>query len=1422
MPFRHRWKLMIALLFLLVVGWQAISWAAQEPPAEPLFIPFRTVGAARPAGLLYEPNADRFAWVDDVGQLMIVDGETLAVQHAISPGSQYAAYNFSRDGRWLAVAIDLRVEVYDVASGALTARFEPPGARRVQGPLQFTRNDELLVFDTLVPAPPELRRSENDTIILPWVWDVAAARNERRSVLPNRVDAYPYYGIRVSMVAGDDGVLLAGLFDRIQILDADSGSTDTIADYQPQRLETDPVFAYRSASAPLLYLRLNGSGGLSVINTETNTVQPLDLGRDRGRGFINGLADYPFMGTRTVIGDGSNETNALTALLLGSNYIEARSYAPTALTLLDVLIPLDDDPLASAAGRSALLVYDFNERAGVGRIDLIRPGDAGQIVLSPNRDQLAIRRGGTVELYDIASGALTHILQPSEPDPEARRTFAYTDDGRTLVIDFERYDALTGERLARVPNFTDPFSGVRFLPDGALMTFHGENDYQVWDAETGLLIREDRTYPVQSGVIARSADGFRTLSRLGQTADAVTLQISDPRTSELDTFTLPIRSGFPLGEIIPNADWSRFILTYSVYDASTGGTAIEVVTLEGDSLYFDAGNNLLSDLSRIAWRDNRTIQIRSYGGDQIPSAPRLGLDYHPSGLPQCVVDRLPNDWQDVIPLWELLLVTRGRDDIGAITERLCTALTGEGATRLSAAEATPAIPPDPTAIASLLTPTNQTYYNSGRTPVPIAVPGVPTCLTATYRGEAFAYAELWREITAGVTDPAALAELEQMICEGLLYDLSGVEPTATVNPNALVVATPTAMEAAPVTTGGSESGYALLLIDVETGVRQYAPNLLMVSDEAGVPNVLTLLTLAFIDQFGTDPGLLRISPDEQTIARLNGAGYVDLYRLARPLSALITDEDGAIGTRAAQGPRSIGLAPTATASAQALGASLPTLTPTVTLTPIPAIAADGELPRAGDIEFVCPARRLGTLADARADFVPPGRLIVDPLDRTLDAQPVWTLDPVEPSAAVFDPDGDAYYADAFDPVTNTFTQGLLDPDTNQMQVSDPNTNELKVRRFNPETYELIAELFETVPTVWTLDPRTGELIADDTLLCQGGEGCSISPDGAWVLRSITRPATDLADLVVSRLDGTAARVIYTGEELRTFSPYLTWRAPHTLVAEYPLDLASISEFPITVQQTIDPETGARSEAAPPPTPLPFGRLPFQTISLQPGGSLEVISETVPNGARVYLRDRVTDARTFLGENIQVLAWLPNGRYLYYSDQVDGEGQLFAYDASNGERLTVEETPGGVWSPDGQRTANWLVLGNDRESVDSFRRGEPFAALQVWERETGLRREYCFPEGGLNAGGGSLFWSPDSRYLAFVANLTPDAEDAPTPTLAISPEAPLAANTPIPLEVQYQYGFPRTIVLDTVTGEMIVISTESQQILEWSRIEGEGR
>src|SRR3954453_12822790 len=109
---RTKRSIFLVVPVLLIIGlWHVAQIAAQVAPGD-LFTPVRTIGQSRPSGLHYDPNFDRFVWVDPPGQLVIVNAATLEPLHVLYPSGAYNAFNFSRDGRTLAVAFGTRIDIW--------------------------------------------------------------------------------------------------------------------------------------------------------------------------------------------------------------------------------------------------------------------------------------------------------------------------------------------------------------------------------------------------------------------------------------------------------------------------------------------------------------------------------------------------------------------------------------------------------------------------------------------------------------------------------------------------------------------------------------------------------------------------------------------------------------------------------------------------------------------------------------------------------------------------------------------------------------------------------------------------------------------------------------------------------------------------------------------------------------------------------------------------------------------------------------------------------------------------------------------------------------------------------------------------------------------------------------------------------------
>ncbi|MBZ0294128.1 MAG: hypothetical protein K8L99_16320, partial [Anaerolineae bacterium] len=254
----HSLLLLILLLLMagMVLGQDTASFGFVQ-----------SIGRERPQGIVYNPSLDQFAWVDSEGSLLLVDSATYQTQTTLHQNDTYNAYAFSHDGSMLALAIARRVELWDTRSGELLATLEPDGANSTTGPLLFADDDQLLLFTAIIPAPQELRRSENDTSNLPWLWDIPAALNQANSSLPRRVEAYPFFDFRNGFVLGAHDKVLAALPQHLQILDVGDTDLPVIADIETQRNEQDPISVWFSLRDDMMYARPINQNNLIQIDT---------------------------------------------------------------------------------------------------------------------------------------------------------------------------------------------------------------------------------------------------------------------------------------------------------------------------------------------------------------------------------------------------------------------------------------------------------------------------------------------------------------------------------------------------------------------------------------------------------------------------------------------------------------------------------------------------------------------------------------------------------------------------------------------------------------------------------------------------------------------------------------------------------------------------------------------------------------------------------------------------------------------------------------------------------------------------------------------------------------------------------------------------------------------------------------------------
>ncbi|MCX9079329.1 MAG: hypothetical protein OIN84_15295, partial [Candidatus Methanoperedens sp.] len=894
----------VCLLAVMMVG-AALGQDGGTPGADS-FVLVQQLGRPRPQGIHYDPNFDRFVMVDPGGRLVLVDGATFAVLHVLYEEGSYSTYTFSHDGRWLALGIDRRVELWNTQTGTLAASATPDEALSIQDPLQFAPDDSLLMINALVPAPAALRRSENDTSNLPYLWDLPAARDEADPSLPGFYTLYAFYDYRYGFVLGPDRTAITALPQRFQVMDLTT-NYPILAEIASDRNERDPLYIWRSLRDNYLYVLPQGNNNLFQVDGGTTFEIP--LGYDLPYNRLDDLGGLQLSDQAQILGTPrSRVENSLLRLLLGDTYRADWQYHPLTVMLLDFL-----DPITQGQDQMGLLLYIFDDEAGRGVIEFLRPPDVLNMALHPDGTKLLVRRASgaqPVEVYDLATGLLELTVYPTIPDPDGRQVLAYTGTGDVIVCDFQRFDALTGAVLAENPHYVYGFESYTFTQDSTrIVTLNGA-DWWLWDLSDGAVIRR-ATVNLRGDIVAASPDALRFLTWFG-TDQGLVVEVNNIATGERRSSTLEALPQREIVNVVSSPDWEHFLVVFgsSPYGPYYPGTEVAIYNIFTGLRWFYAGDDLPPpDAREYGWLDNRTAYIAGAVYESGTQPERVyGLEYHASGLPQCLVDAFPDDWPRWVDLWERFSARLRGDALDRLALSLC------------AAE-----PDSVDAVEAVLFPT-PTATRLPVSPTPPYIAGVPLCLTSYFSGEARDYAAIWREMTAGKT-PEEIADLEKLLCQGLA-------------------------ETAPLPSDGAAGETAVdttqvLTIDVITGARSYGQYIPF--REKPPERVLDLVLNEFERIYRYRPQDARLSPDGTQLALRDGNGFIQVYRLLKPYEALAADATATAAPRE-EGPQSIAMRPTATQPFDTAGGPRPTLTPTITPTSPPRPAEPVEQADWGTVE----------------------------------------------------------------------------------------------------------------------------------------------------------------------------------------------------------------------------------------------------------------------------------------------------------------------------------------------------------------------------------------------------------------------------------------------------------------------------------------
>lgn len=937
---RYMYGVLAIVISLVIVG-VAVGQGAVET-----FAVVQTIGQERPRGIQYDPNFDRFVWVDNA-DLQLVDAATLEVQHVIAEDGAYNAYRFSHDGRWLALAIDRRIEIWNTQTGHLNLSLEPEGALGIQGPLHFSDDDTILLFDSVVPAPDNLRRSEFDTVILPWLWDLLDARGEARSRLPRFVEAYPVYNMRNGYILGPNNMAIAALPQRLQIVDISDTDLPVIAEIPSNRNERDPLSVWFSLVDDQMYVRPIGSNHLFQVDTAEGVVIDIPVGSQLSYQNIRSFENLALSDQARIIGEPNTlVSNSLLRLLLGDNYQQNWRHHPLTVILIDIL-----QPVTPEARQMGLLLYIFDEQTGQGVIDFLRPVDALQMVLHPDGRHLMVRRfsgNQPIEVYNMDTGALTASYTPALHDPDGTHILAYNSTGDVIISDFQRFDAASGEVIFEELNYHPGFDRYFFTQDGTgLVTLHG-SEWWLWDLATRQVIR--REYLALRGSLLRTwPDGYRFLTTL-ETPEGVGVEVVNVGTGERHSMIFEPLVDRSIVDVIPSRDWLHYLVIYGAnpYGPYYPGNEIAVYNLFEGKRWFLAGDDLPEPNARqYGWLDDSTIYVASEDLSGVPQPERLyGLAYHASGLPACLVENFPYQWRRWLDFWEQLNAYMRSDTLGRLTMRLCDALPGTTAS-----------------VDAIFHPT-ATPTRIPITPTPSLIAGVPVCLTSRFPSQSLEYATVWREIIAGLTEEQ-VAEMEELLCEGL-----GEVSVPSSSYDGYVPAPP----------------IEVMTIDVHSGLRASGP---FYPPGGGEPPAMQVVLDAFRLAHRFTPDSAILSQDLDLMASRSGPGYVTVYRLPLTYQELAANATATAAPQVEDDPNLISVRPTATEPFDVQGGPRPTLTPTVTPTPPPPPTDRVEQSDYEVVQEYCPPGPLYHVNNPPPDYQPPGRLLV----AMPGSRDVWILNP---------------------------------------------------------------------------------------------------------------------------------------------------------------------------------------------------------------------------------------------------------------------------------------------------------------------------------------------------------------------------------------------------------------------------------------------
>jgi hypothetical protein len=1090
---------------------------------------------------------------------------------------------------------------------------------------------------------------------------------------------------------------------RLQVIDVGDPTFPVVAEIITERNERDPMDIWYSLRDDQIYFRPLNENKLVQINTETNGIVDIPLGRELNYINLSSFSELALSKQARIIGEpNSLKTNSFLRLLLGDNYPRDWNYHPLTVILIDIL-----NPVTVTSDQMGLLVYIFDEQTARGVFEFIAPFDTTQMVLHPDDTRLMVRRASgaqPIEVYNLDTGNLEHSYYPAYDDFERRDVLAYNASGDVVVSGFQRFDAETGQVLLEDLSYNTGFEQYFFTEDSQkLVTLNG-SDWWLWDIETGTVIRRERVN-MRGSLLEVSPDAHRYLTQVNSANGNPGIEIVEVGKEERPTVffeTLPQRS---IESIIPSPNWDNFLVVYSAnsFGPHYPGNEIALYNLHEGKRWFFAGDDLPFPEGRFYdWVDNDTVYIYSenYGSGQ--PARIYGIDYDATGLPACLIEAFPHDYSRWLPLWERLNENLRGDSLGRLAQRLCASL-----------------PTDVEGIEFIFNP-SPTPTRPPMTATPSTIAGVPTCLTDLYPNEALNYATDWYRLIEGLP-PEQVTELEVLLCEGL--SASYEVPQGGLDYY-----------------GAAGTEVQVMTIDMNIGLRSvgtYIPE----REHKAFSLDLVLQEFQRTERFLPNDALL--SPNAQLLAVRTNTNHIMIYRLLKPYEVLEADAQATATAQQTDAPNFIAVRPTSTPGFDVVGGARPTLTPTVTPTAPPRAAQVVLLSDYGKMEEFCPTRALYGIHNPAPDYSAIGRLLV-----TKNGSGV----------------------------------------------------------------------------MWVVNPATGHFYPDETIPQCAFTRCEFSFDQNWILRAGN-------DIVISRTDGSDAQVLFEQREQAAWPQSVYWLDLYILEYRYQGYLLDISANPLTLIRRIDPETNTVTEPFLPRESVSVNEMYTETVSVQPGDGRIVVVRTVFNtgsgtGYKYYIYDRDTNEIGYFARlaeffsNDMTFSWHPLGTSLYY--QYPDKPDWYLYDVDTRQHHFLGQLPDGQWSRDGRYRVGWVSLPFE-EIEQRAAASQLLPKLSIWDSQTGLTRQYCIPQTGLDTYFEQLYWSPDNRYLAFILSLPVGGDAVLQDFVSEATSEAITDSVPTATQVSHKDSGRRLLILDTQTGSVtdfgMDLGYQLGAIIVWTDEEG---